>query len=457
MIELILSSISMSPILLILIVICYLKMKKADEKWEKKILDYSFKHKNRKDKCEKVYNEKLKVNKSDIINELNIYFEGKVTCFDRGIISKYNRYYFSLYDFQKILGYSIESKGDNINLLINNKKVMISYTNNWFIDADKRCFRVPAVIYNGEYYLSLIDICEIFNLKTLWNYYKKEIRLFKNRKEIIRIPRERFKKPALIRLEDITAGDEYDDAEKLFKLRIVSDLMYSKSLPFHIAWIPHYKSPKRGIDNDLIKDFYINNADFLFTLDYMINRGGIIGLHGYTHQYKNGDSVDDSEFGMGFYSTIEEARSRALKAIETAEKLNIPYKFFESPHYSCTIEQQAEFENYFKYIFEPAQGVWNHMPYISKRNNKTIYVPAPLGYVENMDVEDMLKRIKNKPKGDLAALFYHPYKEFDYIMLNKTADGYVEYSYLEDSILEKILNCLSEEGYSLVKITDIRK
>ncbi|ERI90039.1 hypothetical protein HMPREF1982_04306 [Clostridiales bacterium oral taxon 876 str. F0540] len=457
MLEFILSSISVSPILLLLLAICYLKNKENKESWQKEILNYSFKNKRKEVECENANKRRLTADKKDITNDFKICFEGKNINFKKGLIFKYNRLYISLYDLQRLLGYNIKNRGRSTYLLMDNNKIIINYENGYFISSFKKCFRVPAVYYNEEYYLSLIDICEIFNLITVWNYNDKEILLFKNRREIIRTPREKLTKPALIRFEDITAGDEYDNAEKLLRLRIVTDLMYSKSLPFHIAWIPRYKSPKRGIDNDLSKDFSIYNADFLFTLDYMINRGGIVGLHGYTHQYKNGDSVDDSEFGEGYYSTVEDAEIRALKAINTSEKLDIPYKFFESPHYSCTFEQQAVFEKHFKYIFEPAQGVWNHRPYVSLRNKETIYVPAPLGYVENMDVKDMIKRIKDKPEGDLAALFYHPYKEFEFIVLNKLNDGYIDYSYLNNSILRKILNCLAEEGYSLVKITDITK
>ena len=101
---------------------------------------------------------------------------------------------------------------------------------------------------------------------------------------------------ALIRFEDVTAGDEYLDSDNLEKFRVVADYMFSAGVPFHIAWIPRFIDPPNGIDNDISKDYSMPNANFLFTIEYLLNRNGVIGLHGYTHQYGNEVSADGTEF-----------------------------------------------------------------------------------------------------------------------------------------------------------------
>jgi uncharacterized protein YdaL len=236
----------------------------------------------------------------------------------------------------------------------------------------------------------------------------------------------------------------------------MSDYMHSKDVPFHIAWVPRYMNPEKGIDNNLLKIYSLSNVDFIYTMDYMISKGGIVGLHGYTHQYGAEESILGAEFGDKACFNLNETKSRIEASIATAKALNIPYEFFESPHYRSTKEQeQAVFENYFNYMFEPSKALFNNKPALSKGNNKTIYVPAPLGYIHDNDIDDMIKRIKTKPRDHIAAMFYHPSKEFQFIEITDR-QGYHKYEYSQDSILHKLLNCLKEERYTPVRITDVR-
>jgi uncharacterized protein YdaL len=393
--------------------------------------------------------------KIDFASNVIIYFENKRISFTRPLLHKNNRYYLPIIDFIKILSDKVESTDEITKVFLEGRYIVINWKEGIYEDGTRKCFRNHCSYYDNVYYLSVFDLTQIFNLKIVWHCNVGEIRLFRNREKLMFERRLKLKRPSLIRLEDITAGSDYANCEDLEKLRIIGDFLYSKSIPFHIAWIPRYKNPKKGINNNLLLNFNLYNADFIFTLDYLLTRDGIIGLHGFTHQYKDGESGVDTEFGEGYYSTPEEARERVIKAIDTAKKLNIPYKFFESPHYSCTEVQQAVFEEYFHYIFEPGQGMWNKTPVVSPRNKRTIYVPAPLGYVHDMDIDDMLERIKNNYKCETAALFYHPYKEFQDIELIKSANGYPAYNYSEASFLHKIVRCLNEEGYSQISITDI--
>jgi hypothetical protein len=376
-----------------------------------------------------------------IIDNINLFIEEKSVSSKDIILCKNNRYYFKISVFEKILGYSIRITDEGFYVIDDNHQVQ-----NHFIQ--------PLLTHDDTPYLSMIDLTEGLGLTFSWNYDSKTLNFYKLRNKLSHENRKQYKKPSLIRFEDITAGMSYKSSDNLYKMRIISDFMYSKSLPFHIAWIPRYRNPKLDIDNDLLKVYSLSNVDFIYTMDYMIAKGGIVGLHGYTHQYGDEESAIGSEFGYNSYYTREYTKNRVEASINTAKELSIPFKFFESPHYTSSKEQQAIFENYFDYIFEPEKYLFNTIPVISKGNNRTIYVPTPLGYVHKNTAEDIIERIKTKPKDYIASFFYHPYLEFDYIKL-KNKDSYPDYEYSDKSILKEIIKCLDSEGFTPVKITDI--
>jgi hypothetical protein len=384
-----------------------------------------------------------------LIRDVDLSIEDTKINSRNNILCKNNRYYFDTYAFESVLGYKV--KVDNNRL--------IAYSED-SIDTDNKNYMDRELIHDCLYYrdtpyVSMIDLTEALNLTVAWDYEKNTLNFYKVREIIPQQHRGHFKRPALIRFEDVAAGTVYANKDSMSKLRIISDLMYSKNLPFHIAWIPRYMDPEKGIDNNLLENYSLSNVDFIYTLDYMISRGGIVGIHGYTHQYGAEESIVGSEFGDKWCSSLEETEKRIEAAINTAKELDIPYEFFESPHYRSTKEQQqAVFEKYFDYMFEPSKVLFNTRPAISK-NNRTIYVPAALGYVHDEDADDMINRIKTKPKDYLTAFFYHPTKEFQFITL-KNDGGYPSYEYSENSILHKLLKCLNDEGYALVKITDIK-
>ncbi|OOM69324.1 hypothetical protein CLOBL_52520 [Clostridium sp. BL-8] len=117
-------------------------------------------------------------------------------------------------------------------------------------------------------------------------------------------------KIALIRFEDVTAGEEYLDSENLEKFRIVVDYMFSVGAPVHIAWIPKFVDPPNGIDNDISKDYSMSNANFLFTIEYLLKRNGVIGLQGYTHQYGKEVSAEGTEFNKERNNDEKNVRKR---------------------------------------------------------------------------------------------------------------------------------------------------
>ncbi|WP_242964491.1 DUF2334 domain-containing protein [Clostridium beijerinckii] len=198
-------------------------------------------------------------------------------------------------------------------------------------------------------YISLFDICRILSIRSKWDYRRSTISLYWD-KSNYKSCRAVCRRAALIRFEDITAGGEYLDSDNLEKLIVVADYMFLAGIQFHIAWIPRFVDPQNGIDNDISKDYSMPNANFLFTMEYLLNRNGIIGLHGYTHQYCDEVSAVGTEFNEGRNNDEKSIRRRVEAAISIANKLELPVKFFETPHYAATAFQQSIFEEYFDII-----------------------------------------------------------------------------------------------------------
>lgn len=418
------------------------------------------KYKEVNDDCSDINVNLLNINdENQEESNFKLTYENKSLSYNPKILLVNNRCYISFGDIAKIINGSfnlnknviIISNKDN-KITINPKKKIFS-----FKDGNGGNLRNDLKDISLRKYLSLYDFCKIFNLKTTWDHDKKTINLFKNRENIISGKQEGYGRSAFIRFEDVTAGVVYLNENSLEKLRIIGDYFYSQGIPFHIAWVPRYVNPSKNIDNDLLTKNNIENADFIYTFDYLIDKGATIGLHGYTHQNANEESIIGTEFSSKINTDEKEIKDRIEKAISTANKLNIPISFFETPHYRATEFQQSIFEEYFDIIYEPYIGKYNKIPLISLRNNKTLYIPTPLSYVKGDDgIYEMIKNIDNNDISQVASLFVHPSKEFDFIKINKEKNGYHSYSYDSNSILHKIVFELKIKGYRIINIKDYR-
>lgn len=370
-------------------------------------------------------------------------FEGRNLLSGQDTFIKSNRYYLPLDKTMNKLNGQVRLKKNTISLWFYNKEFVSDFEN------------VKYFYKGGTIYISLFDITKILGLRTRWNYERREIRLFRDSDMEIKAVSPAKGSIALIRFEDITAGPPLTSPENLEKLRIISDYLYLKSIPFHAAWIPRYVDPHQKIDNDVSYTYSIGNADFVFTLDHMIWRGCLIGIHGYTHQCGMEVTAVGTEFNNKCNNDEKSVRRRIELAICTAKRLNFPILFFESPHYASTKFQQSIMEQYFNYIYEPYVGIWGDRVVISPRNKRTLYVPTPLGYIsENNTVDDMVSKIKHLPKDIIASFFYHPLLELNYITLHTGERGYPLRSYSKISTLHKIVDALLQNGRIPIKITD---
>ncbi|MDU5111268.1 MAG: DUF2334 domain-containing protein [Clostridium sp.] len=376
---------------------------------------------------------------------VSLFFKNSKMNFKNNVLYRDNRLYISISDFIKYFG--VAEKVDDNNIEIGKVANINLEEKAFYKNNNKILLRGDIFEENGEYYISIFDLCEILDLNTYWDYENNRIYISnkassKTQEKI----HEDKKKKGYIRFEDFTAGDVYLSQSALEKVRRVADYMNENEESFSVSWIPRYINNSYKIDNDISKEESMENSNFIFTLDYLVNRGGNIGLHGYTHQYNDTDSIIGGEFGDDNCKDPEEIRGRVESALNIANNTNIPISYWETPHYQTTESQQKIFEEYFKIIYEPAIGIYNKKIITSKNNNITKYIPTPLSYVEDDTGEGMLSRIREN-KNQEFSLFYHLSIEIKSIEVYIDNNGEIIYKYDDNSILKKIVSLSNELGY----------
>lgn len=374
----------------------------------------------------------------DKLNDLSVFYNGRKIEFSNNLYIVNNRIFLPVNDVMNTIEPLRNTNSDNskLNLQLNDKQAVTRK-----IDS--------------EQYVSIQDLEGLNNLKSQWDFKNSSIKLY-DKKEIYKFHKNSNSKISLIRLEDISPGGYYSDSANLEKLRIISDFLSSRGVTFHIAWIPRHIDPSSGYDCDPASNNSLYASEFIYTLDYLVDHGGIVGLHGYTHQYKNTRTGE----GYEFFSTTElkvpsspkYARKRIEKSIESANTLGIKYYFFECPHYAASPNQLKEIEKYFQYIYQPNldYNIKTNNGLVIKQNN-VYYVPTPLGYYnKGNNIIDKLNTINDKT---LASFFFHPMIEFKYINLDENG----EYEYSNESPLHNIVDAFEKKGYKFESILNLRK
>ncbi|SHI65191.1 hypothetical protein SAMN02745163_00568 [Clostridium cavendishii DSM 21758] len=352
------------------------------------------------------------------------------------IYLKKNRFFVEINEFIKLINGKCDIFGRKIYINLKKQQIIV-------LDLDYMRWEPK----NEKIYISLFDIVDALELITIWNYEQNIIQLKDLKKKNTYKHTSKGKEKALVRLEDYTVGDEYDTEEAIFKAMAVFDYLYDNNIPFSIAWICRFIDPSKGIDRDFLKEDNTKLAHFIYSLDYAVSRGATIGLHGYTHQSKDEMSGDGTEFSEEINTEREDILPRIEAAVNTAKEMDIPIGFFESPHYASTNFQQSVYEEYFDYIYEPYVGIWGDKVTLSPRNNKTLYIPTPLGYLEDENIDDMLDKIRDNDDSILKSFFYHTFKENKFIKIINS-DNLIEIEYNENSYLKQIINeIFNEDGY----------
>lgn len=402
-----------------------------------------------------IYTSSINLNSEPLrkIDNITISILGKTVPKDIPILLRSQRYYLPLDYVNNILGFS---KNENNSLIFSKKDLKITFSEKEaIINGKKYDLRGWLAKYKDKDYISISDIEYIYSLTAVFDFKNNSVKLLKSNYSRLTKTNTKLKdgKAALIRLEDFSSGGAlYQDINQT-KLKVMADYFYNNNIRFHIAWVPRYKDPEKDFDNNLLINNSINNVGFINLLDYMINSGAEIGLHGYTHQAGNSISLAGIELSSKFNSTEKETRAVIENGLKNADALNIPVHFFESPHYQATRKQKEIIQEYFKYLYEPYSILY--FTALKETPEGNIYIPTPLNYVKNHNTKPMIKRIKSPSPNFLASLFYHPTLELDYLNFNSnnnTFNGKIA----QNSLIKSIVDALNENGYSTIYVTDIK-
>lgn len=182
----------------------------------------------------------LNLSKADI----KLKYKDKILNLKLPIYMDKNRYYVPVNNVLDQIGVNYIIKEGKVHTEINNKKIDI-HKNLANISEKKYKLRKDTILKEDIMYMSLFDFNKIVGLKANWNETEKTISLYKNKEqEKVVNNKNSEKKPAFVRLEDITSNQRYKTPEALEKLRVISDYLYSRNIPFHVAWVPRYLDPK---------------------------------------------------------------------------------------------------------------------------------------------------------------------------------------------------------------------
>lgn len=396
------------------------------------------------------------------IDNITLKIDGKTLPLTTPVYFDNNRYFICFNEVIDLLKGTLAINSNSLSITTPQKNFTIDIEKNLVISNNKNILLKKALLVkDNTYYINLSDLTNILDVYARWDSSSKTIscKTVDNSNDTISIYQSKIDTLGFLRIEDVSLSTESYDKEYLEKLRIISNYLYKRNIPYHIAWIPHYINPTNKIDVDPLVQKNFTVAELIFTLDYITNHNGLIGLRGYTHQ--NGNEISGVGFEFGKINpSPENFRTKIEMAIKTAKELDIPISFFEAPHYGMTIEQNKIAEEYFKFLYYPFYGNGINranltVPELSPYNNSSYYIATPLEYIHSNNIEGSLTRLKNADTKKMGSIFYHPRLDFDFISLTNDNDT-PSYTYLENSPLKRLTTILEEKGYKMSKVTDIQ-
>lgn len=401
------------------------------------------------------YTSKINFNDMPVtnVNDITLNILDKKNIKNVPMLLKAQRYYIPVSFICNKLNYQIQSSDDSI--ILKNTEHELSLTETSYTkDDNTNSLRGNLLKKDNEYFISISDIEQLFDLIAVFDFDNKTISLLPNN---IQAPEESSiaytQKIAMIRFEDFTCGDSNFVDKNQTRVKCMVNLLYSQGIKFHVAWIPRFKAPTDNIDNDMLSNDNITNVAFIDLLDYMINKGGEIGLHGYTHQSGNDRSAVGEELSKDVNNTEEETKTVIENGIDTASALNIPITFYESPHYRDTELQKTVISQYFQFVFEPFD---NNKRNIYKTKTNNLFVPTPLGFIQDPNDNCIVDGLNTNNPDVLHSFFYHPSIEVNFINFN-TGNNALNVQYDENSPLQKMVKAIKDNGYTTVHIDELIK
>ena len=291
--------------------------------------------------------------------------------------------------------------------------------------------------------LSLFELCEKHGLFLDFHRPSGVINLFTGheRPEQLPSPGNRY---ALMRLEDVTVFGDFMWYQQMINSRIIANLLYEHNAAFTIAWVPIFVRPAENYRNDP-RDYSRHNLEFVFTIDYMLSRGGLLGLHGYTHQRGNQNSISGYEFGAAVNDAA--ARQSFENQLRAAADLNWTPISFTFPKYIGTQSQFQIAAEFFDIISPHPSGRAQVLQHAISGGRNILYINTPQDHPHSSseaDVAAMIRRINNA--GEICSFFFHTWLEYDFISIQRSGSAMPVINYDTNSPLHRILEALRANG-----------
>jgi hypothetical protein len=294
----------------------------------------------------------------------------------------------------------------------------------------------------------LFELTEEYGLFAYFNRRRGTLELFSGYERPEQLPAVDGNRSAFLRFEDVIAqGKTYHNRDMLNR-RVMADLLYSHNAAFSIAWVPVNVRPSEDFRNDP-RDYSRYNLEFIFTMDYKLSRGGQLGLHGYTHQRGNQNSVAGYDFGPGVSEA--EARENFENQLAAASYFGwTPYSF-TFPKYIGTDAQYQIAGEYFDFIMPNFNTRGSNNPRRVQIGDKQIlYMNTVEDHLID-ETERQLAALLNRLSraGNTASFFFHTWLDYRYITVSRDEDNLLVIEYDTDSPLHRILDNLRENGRTL--------
>jgi len=222
---------------------------------------------------------------------------------------------------------------------------------------------------------------------------------------------------AMVRIEDLSPLSD------VASLRRIADYLYSQDVPFSISLVPFYLDPANNTAASLS-----DQPEFVAAIQYMVRKGGVIVMHGNTHQYR-GETTSDYEFwdmmndSPLFSDSREYVRERLESGMEELAKNGLFPITWETPHYGASQLDYAVINGYFSSAYERRQTIDLHgsdqlVPWLIYRHAAGgKIIPENLGYIplSRQEAGPLLEAARNHSalRDGIASFFFHPFVDLN--------------------------------------------
>ncbi|HOT97623.1 MAG TPA: DUF2334 domain-containing protein [bacterium] len=230
--------------------------------------------------------------------------------------------------------------------------------------------------------------------------------------DILRQPHQ-TRRLAMVRIEDLSP---LSDAASL---RRIADYLHGEEVPFAISLVPFYLDPASNTAASLS-----DQPELVAAIRYMVRKGGVIVMHGNTHQYR-GETTADYEFWDMMHNEplFSDSREYVRERIETGLKEMARNELWpvtwETPHYGASQLAYSVINTYFSSAYERRQTIDLHgsdqlLPWlIYEHTAGGKIIPENLGYIPLSDQRSgpLLEAARNNLalRDGVASFFFHPF------------------------------------------------